>query len=300
MVRRAEVVDKGHVDAAFIFGAQQIDRVRCRPYSAGGRDGPRRVLAPGGCRRPVRLGSDGRASARPRPLCSCVIDVLSFTTAVSVATGRGIAVVPFPLGDGAAQDLADRLGAALAVQRKELSAEHPWSLSPRSLLVAPHTPRLVLPSPNGSAIAASAASGLVRDRDTAVDGKVVVAGCLRNASATARWLVAHGYGRVERPVWLIGAGERWDDGSLRPAFEDQLGAGVLAERLRVLGCVLSAEADAAATIFGATSDLVSAIASSGSGRELEAMGFPEDAEIAAELGDDDQACVLERAMFVGP
>ena len=93
-------------------------------------------------------------------------------------------------------------------------ADQPWSLSPAALLRAPYTPRLVLPSPNGSTIAA-AASGLV------------LAACLRNASAVGRWLAAHGYGTPSRPVLVVPAGERWPDGSLRPSLEDGLGAGAV-------------------------------------------------------------------------
>lgn len=228
-----------------------------------------------------------------------VIDVLSFTTAVSVATGRGIAVAPFPLGAPGAVDLAERLGAALAVPRRERSPAHPWTLSPRALLDAPSTDRLVLPSPNGSAIAAAVGSGQALDGSGAhPDGPAVVAGCLRNVAATARWLVARGYGTDERPAWLIAAGERWPEGSLRPALEDQLGAGALADALERSGCALSPEARAAAQTFTGTRDLLAAITRCASGRELLAMGFPEEPEIAAALDADDHASVMDGEMFV--
>ncbi|MEV0095209.1 hypothetical protein [Streptomyces sp. NPDC050738] len=88
----------------------------------------------------------------------------------------------------------------------------PWSLSPAALRRAPFVPRLVLPSPNGSAIAAAAGES------------AVLAGSLRNASAVGRWLADRGYGTLDRPVAVIASGERWPDGSLRPALEDLLGA----------------------------------------------------------------------------
>ena len=73
-------------------------------------------------------------------------------------------------------ELAEREGAVLAAGRRAASAGHPWSLSPAALRAAPAPERLVLPSPNGSAIAAAAPPGVT-----------VVAACLRNATAVGRW-----------------------------------------------------------------------------------------------------------------
>ncbi|MDA8310623.1 MAG: 2-phosphosulfolactate phosphatase [Actinomycetota bacterium] len=215
-----------------------------------------------------------------------VVDVLSFTTSVSIATGRGTEVVPFPMDAEGAAELAARLGATLAVRRREQSPEHPWSLSPAALLAAPPPPRLVLPSPNGSAIAAS------------LGGPAVLAGCLRNLSATVGWLRAHGYGAVDRPVLLVAAGERWPDGSLRPALEDQLGAGAVAGALERAGCKLSVEAQIVAGAFASATDLLAAIEGCASGRELAAMGFPDEARHAAALDADAHASVMEQGAFV--
>jgi 2-phosphosulfolactate phosphatase len=242
------------------------------------------------------------ASTLARGDCAvAVVDVLSFTTAVSVATGRGIAVAPYPLSGDGAVALAARLDAALAVPRRRLSPTHPWSLSPEALLVAPHTPRLVLPSPNGSAIAAAILSDADQAPGAAEPGAgvpAVVAACIRNVAASARWLLGHDFGSVERPVWVIGAGERWPDGSLRPALEDLLGAGALADALARAGCGLSPEASAAARTFARTSDLAAAVEESASGRELGEMGYPGEAGIAAALDADDHASVTASGMFV--
>lgn len=236
-----------------------------------------------------------------------VVDVLSFTTSVSVATGRGISVIPFPLGGEGAADAAREFDAALAVRRAELSAAHPWSLSPRSLMDAPYTPRLLLPSPNGSAIAASVRSsqaapiaGVTHEvtGDSSPDAPVVLAGCLRNVAATVAWLRSSGHGDGDRPVWLIAAGERWPDGTLRPAVEDHLGAGALARGLGAAGCSLSPEAESAARLFGSTVDLAGTVERCASGRELAAMGFPDEAAIASDLDADDHASLLAGAMFV--
>jgi 2-phosphosulfolactate phosphatase len=158
-------------------------------------------------------GPVGAARVGARNGALVIVDVLSFTTAVSVAVERGTALYPAPRRDAGAARMAHELGAALAVGRGECSQEHPWSLSPAALRSAPAAARLVLPSPNGSAIAA-AANG------------VVVAACLRNARAVAAWL-SERYRHADEPVSVIAAGERWPDGSLRPALEDLLGAGAL-------------------------------------------------------------------------
>jgi 2-phosphosulfolactate phosphatase len=143
-----------------------------------------------------------------------VVDVLSFSTAVTVATGRGTAIYPHAWPSADVEAFAMVRDAAWAVPRREVTGDHPWSLSPVHLLAAPAPRRLVLPSPNGSAIAA-ASSGRV------------LAGSLRNATATARWLQDSGYGTADRPVTVIAAGERWPGGELRPALEDLLGAAAI-------------------------------------------------------------------------
>jgi 2-phosphosulfolactate phosphatase len=228
-----------------------------------------------------------------------VVDVLSFTTAVSVATGRGTAVIPYPLAGEGAAELATRLEADLAVPRRERSPDHPWTLSPPTLASAPETPRLVLPSPNGSAIAALVAHRQVTEHDDAgTRGQAVLAGCLRNVTATVGWLLAGAYGTEERPVWLVASGERWPDGSLRPALEDQLGAGAVADALEREGRALSVEAQAVARTYRATSDLLAAIEGSSSGRELVTMGFADEPGFAATLDADAHASVMADGMFV--
>ena len=89
------------------------------------------------------LGPDGSASL------VVVVDVLSFSTAVTVACDQGVVVHPYPHRDRAgAEALAARLGAALAQPR----GDGRLSLSPASLLRL-RGGRLVLPSPNGATVA---------------------------------------------------------------------------------------------------------------------------------------------------
>jgi 2-phosphosulfolactate phosphatase len=82
---------------------------------------------------------------------------------------------------------------------------------------------------------------------------------------------------------VIAAGERWPDGSLRPALEDLLGAGALVSDLHAQGAgPMSAEAAAAKAAYEGTADLRRAVAACASGRELAAAGFAEDVAIATE------------------
>jgi 2-phosphosulfolactate phosphatase len=192
-----------------------------------------------------------------------VVDVLSFSTSVAVAVEAGTRVYPCAWRDETAAAFARERRAELAVGRRAVSAGRPWSLSPAALRRAPFTPRLVLPSPNGSAICASTvADGGTAGGGTAGGEVMVIAGCLRNATAVGRFLQG-----TPGAVTVIAAGERWPDGSLRPALEDLLGAGmVIAALVECGGRALSPEAEAARACFEATADVAAAVADSVSGR----------------------------------
>jgi len=189
-----------------------------------------------------------------------VVDVLSFSTCVALAVERGAVVYPYRLRDGEAADFANHHEAVLAGPRGA-----GYSLSPGSLLSAPPGLRLVLPSPNGAAISLEAAR---RGH--------VLAGCLRNKSAvSARAVVLGG------PYGIIPAGERWRNGTLRPAFEDLLGAGAIATQLPG---TRSPEAAAAIAVFESVSNrILDVLVSCSSGRELVERGFLEDVQLAAQL-----------------
>ncbi|MFF4275221.1 2-phosphosulfolactate phosphatase [Streptomyces sp. NPDC001536] len=234
-------------------------------------------------------GPSGARRLGREAACLVVVDVLSFTTSVSVAVEAGTEVFPYAWRDETAAAFAREKAAAPAVGRRAATAESPWSLSPAALRKAPFTPRLVLPSPNGSAIAAAA------------DGATVVAGSLRNASAVGRWLARHGYGTRERPVAVIGAGERWPDGSLRPALEDLLGAGAVITALAAQGAdALSPEAAAARSCFTGTPDVAAAVTACSSGLELSRGGFSDDVTIAVELDATTIVPVLTDGAFSAP
>lgn len=238
-------------------------------------------------------GVDGLAAVGPGAATVVVVDVLRFTSAVSVAVGRGAVVLPYTwtMGD-AARAYAATHGAELAGRREHGG----WSLSPRDLTRIPAGTRLVLPSPNGSALAFGA-------RDDVPDA-AVLAGCLRNAAAVAA-VAAESDGTVA----VVAAGERWRGslGALRPSVEDLLGAGaVLRALIDVEGLAdraestVSPEARAAIAAFDAARhDLGAWLAGSASGRELIALGFDDDVEAAAVLDAEDVAPVLDGPAFSG-
>ncbi len=232
-------------------------------------------------------GPTGAQKLAPGAACLVVVDVLSFTTSVTVAVEAGTRVFPYPWRDGTAAAFARSKDAQLAVGRRAASPEAPWSLSPSVLRRAPYTPRIVLPSPNGSAIAA-AAGGTIP----------VVAASLRNGAAVGRWLARHGYGTPDRPVAVIAAGERWPDGGLRPALEDLLGAASVVTALASCGAgPLSPEAEAARACLAATGDVAPAVAGCASGLELTRGGFADDVAIATELDASEVVPVLRDGAF---
>ena len=245
-------------------------------------------------------GPAGAAALAPSSSCLAVVDVLSFSTSVTVAVEAGTRVYPCawpaePAAESGAEsavefavEFARSHRAELAVGRRAVSAERPWSLSPAALRRAPFVPRLVLPSPNGSAICAAAAEGAGVGAGVGLGAGVgavtVIAGCLRNAAAVGRFLRGS-----PGPVTVVAAGERWPDGSLRPALEDLLGAGAILAALRDLGAgTFSPEAETARACFEADADVAAAVSGCASGRELIEGGFGEDVAIAAEIG----ACLV--------
>lgn len=214
-----------------------------------------------------------------------VVDVLSFTTAVTVAVERGMRVHPFPWHDQA-DEYAERIGAAVAVGRSQTTADRPWSLSPAALRHARAVRDLVLPSPNGATICAAADAVGVR----------VVAGCLRNATAVATQLRADGYGTADAPIGVVAAGERWPDGTLRPGVEDLLGAAAILDGLA--GRTFSPEAATAVATLAGVPDIAAAVRSSVSGRELVDYGFAADVDIATELDASAEVPILSNSAFV--
>jgi 2-phosphosulfolactate phosphatase len=215
-----------------------------------------------------------------------IVDVLSFSTAVDVAVSRGALVRPTRFGDENAVETAREFDALLAVPRSERSTRNPYSLSPPTLATLPKGARLVLPSPNGATL-----TQLV---STETNARIAV-GCLRNASAVAAFARAHA---AEGPIAVISAGERWPDGTLRPALEDDLGAGAVIAGIG--GSEMSPEARYVAEGFlKFRADVVSEIEQSVSGRELIDGGYAEDVQVACALDESRAVPLLGQDGFIG-
>lgn len=207
-------------------------------------------------------GAQGVAALAPISDVVVIVDVLSFTTAVDIAVGRGAAVYPYRGPYEEAPAYAAAQGAILAEKYRKSQ----FSLSPQSLTQIPDGARLVLPSPNGSTL--SLATGITP----------TLAGCLRNYASVAR--AARRFGAK---IAVIPAGERWAaDGSLRPAIEDWLGAGAV---LSQLPGSLSPMARAAVAVFtSAAAEIETWLRQAGSGVELIEQGFEQDVRLAVEMG----------------
>ncbi|MCT9819119.1 2-phosphosulfolactate phosphatase [Microbacterium sp. W1N] len=146
---------------------------------------------------------------------------------------------------------------------------------------------------NGAAVAERAAG----------TGAVVLLGCLRNAAAVARAVLAEQTRRAARTsIAVIAAGERdGRSGPVRVAVEDLLGAGAVVDALSALGIDHTApEAAAACEAFrglrGATRHLLTA---SGSGQELIDAGRRDEVLAAAVVDDTDAVPLLRAGVFAG-
>jgi 2-phosphosulfolactate phosphatase len=205
-------------------------------------------------------GERGVTQLAPESDAVVIVDVLSFSTSVSIAVSNGAIVYPYRGKGEDAPQFAQSVGAILAeFNRRTVSG---YSLAPASLVNIPAGTRLVLPSPNGSTL-------------TLATGETpTFAACLRNARAVAGALAKMG-----KRISVIPAGERWQDGTLRPALEDLIGAGAIIHQLAGTRSPEAEMAVAAYTRFG--DDLLGYLKQCGSGKELIGRGFAHDVELAA-------------------
>lgn len=205
-----------------------------------------------------------------------IVDVLSFSTCVDIATSNGAEIYPYPYKDKSAITYAHSIGALLAnVQREFVTG---YSLSPTSLLDIPSKTRLVLPSPNGATLS------------LATQNVPTIAGCLRNAKAVADMLPKFG-----ARISLIPAGERWPDGSLRVALEDLIGVGAIIQYLKGTRSFEAQAAEAAFLHF--QHNLAVCVQQSGSGKELIGRGFSRDVDLAVAFNESNCVPLLRNGAY---
>ena len=206
-----------------------------------------------------------------------IVDALSFTTCVDVAVSNGASIFPYRWKDERSYEYAKGLGAELAVKRGEVGK---FSLSPVTMRNATAGTRIVLPSPNGSELSTEADSY----------GRKILAGCLRNGRAVASYSMSAG-----DSIALIGAGERWPDGTLRPAIEDLMAAGAIIANLTGSK---SPEALAAEAVWNSFKNRISdVLLKCSSGRELIGRGYEQDVDLAAQYDVSTAVPVLRDRAF---
>jgi len=191
-----------------------------------------------------------------------IVDILSFSTCVDIATGNGAIIYPYRWKDDTAISYAQSIGAELADFTRKCS--HGYSLSPTSLTNIKAKTKLVLPSPNGSTLTLSTKAALT------------LCGSLRNAKVVAEFAMSRG-----KKISMIPAGEQWADKTLRPAFEDLLGAGAI---ISFLSGTLSPESSAAIAVYKELrANVFTEIKNCSSGKELIERGFEKDIQLACEI-----------------
>lgn len=255
------------------------------------RDGDGAPFTQTGFRYRFEWGPNGLRALAPVSDVVVIVDVLRFTTAVSAAVEAGALVLPYRWDDDGVEQFARRQHAQLLAEGQHRGQ----ALSPARLLTLASGTRVVLPSPNGSALALAAREHGARH---------VLAGCLRNARATARR--AQELAGPSGIITVLAAGERWrgETGPLRPAVEDLLGAGAVLAALDeadpLPGVNLSPEAAGARAAFlAARPHLADTLATCSSGRELTMRGADHDVAAAAALDVTDLAAELVGDAFLG-
>lgn len=233
----------------------------------------------------VRLewGRFGARKAVERGDILVVVDVLSFSSAVVTATAHDITI--YPCGtQSEAETMALRVEGEVAVHRRDVPSKGTHSLSPLSFLNGKPGAKVAVASPNGATC-----SRFGRDVSC------LILGAFLNAQAVAE-AIEQEMLRITRPITVLACGERWkepnEDGELRFALEDYLGAGAIISSLPTK-YKRSPEAHTAEVAFMAIeANLKEVIARCGSGVELIDKGFAGDVEHSAKLNSYEVVPVL--------
>jgi 2-phosphosulfolactate phosphatase len=208
-------------------------------------------------------GWEGARRAAMRGDLLVVVDILRFSTAMTIAASRNIRVTPTFWTD----------------DPQILSAKK--YLSPALMQSMEEGTYLIVPSPNGATCC---------QHGKGARGMLI--GSFLNAQAVANMIHAKLKTGEITSVTVLACGERWvegtneSDGALRFALEDYLGAGAILAHLH--GVASSPECKAARAAFvGAKKQLFARLLECGSGVELIEKGHAGDIRIAAALNSLD-------------
>lgn len=191
-----------------------------------------------------------------------IVDVFSFSTCVDMVLSNNSIVFPYRYKDNTSTLYAKNINAELA--SFDRNDKNKFTLSPTSLQSFPSKSKLVLPSPNGSTLSLSTGE------------TITLCGCLRNAKAIAEYAMSLG-----KKISVIPAGELWEDNTLRPSFEDLLGAGAIISYLKGQ---LSPESKIALALFNSLKEnFKDELYKCSSGKELVHRGFPKDVDLASQI-----------------
>ena len=224
----------------------------------------------------LERGWKGARDAAERQDILVVVDTLSFSTTAVTAVHHGGIVYPCARDEDRFA-FAHRVGAEAAVGRPDVPEKGRFSLSPLTYLNLRPGARIVIASPNGATCSRYARRV-----------PCLLVGCLLNARAVAG-VLSRLLQTTQRSISILSCGERWaepgEDGPLRFAIEDDLGAGAI---LAHLDCEKSPEARVCEGAFKhVRHDLLDVLRDCGSGRELSKRGFGEDVNHAARLNGYD-------------
>ena len=248
----------------------------------------------------VEWGPEGAELAARRGDVVVVVDMLSLSTAMSIAVAREMTCLVYSGAE--IEEMGGPAQAAVLLGARSLSRERRaepgrLSLSPASLTTAEPGQRVVFTSPDGAAAVQAASTA-----------PAVLVGGPRNATACSRLVAEYMGSTLAGRVTLVACGERWSSavpgtGGRRPAVEDWAGAGSICARLADFGYSLSAEARLAARLWE-TGRVLEDLAECLSARELRARGFAADVDLALHVDADEKVPARmpgeqSRRVFVG-
>jgi len=237
------------------------------------------AFAQEGYRCRLEWGKRGASAAAARGDILVVVDTLRFSTTAVTAVHHGVLLYPCTW-DEDIHAFSQRVGAIAGGHRS--GEDTRYTLSPLCYIHAVPGLRIALASPNGATCARHASAV-----------PILFVGALVNARAVgmgvAQWLET-----TNLSVTVLACGERWptpsDDGELRFAIEDYLGAGA------ILSCLPQTKSPEALLCAGAfvlaAPILEEMLLECGSGRELQGKGQVHDVRHAARLNLYDTVPVM--------